>query len=302
MRGLMTQRRGLAPSAITFMPRERVAARCLSPLVERRRRRASFTLVELLVVIAIIGLLAAMLVGGLMAARVYVRKASIRMEIEKLSQSLNDYRLKYGEFPPDFTDQTVVVQHLAKAFPRYAPTWNQFVTDVKNCCGLDPSNLTPAGALVFWLGGPPTAAGQKQFKGFSANPFLPFDPSQGQGPMFEFDVARLVGAPDASGNPTTNGWMAYSPPAGMNIPYVYFRASNGTYGQTCKVKNASGTIETLNAYTNPNITSTPPTYYNPTSFQLFTAGLDGVYGVQGSNDADDNIANFTFTDMGAQQP
>jgi type II secretory pathway pseudopilin PulG len=250
--------------------------------------------VELLVVIAIIGLLAAMLVGGLMAARVFVRKAAIRMEIEKLSQALAAYREKYGEFPPDFTDQNAVVQHLAKAFPRYAPaTFAQFATDVKTGSGnaVDPNNLDPPSALVFWLGGPPTASGQKQFKGFSSNPFNPFDASAGQGSLFEFDVSRLVD--------NGKGCWAYSPPAGMNTPYVYFRASGGTYGQSCTVKNGLGATETVTPYLNPNNSNAP---YSPTSFQLISAGLDGVFGAQGSSDADDNIANFTFTDIGAQGP
>jgi prepilin-type N-terminal cleavage/methylation domain-containing protein len=280
-------------------------ANCQLPSANRFRR-ASFTLVELLVVIAIIGLLAAMLVGAVMTARTYVKRAAIRMEIEKLSQAMNAYREKYGEFPPsgdysNTTVQTAVVQHLAKAFPRYAPTtFAQFVTDVKAGCGIDPTKLNASAALVFWLAGPPTAAGQKTFKGFSSNPFGPFDASQGQGPLFEFDVTRLVdnGA----------GWWAYSPPSGMNVPYVYFRPSGGSYDmatQFCSVKNPSGATETVKPYANPSTGNTP---YNPTSFQIISAGLDGVFGIQGAagnpqtTDSDDNIANFTFTTVEANQP
>jgi prepilin-type N-terminal cleavage/methylation domain-containing protein len=276
------------------------------------RGRASFTLVELLVVISIIGLLAAMLVGGLMAARVFVKKAAIKVDIEGLNQALGAYRETYGEYPPDFTDQAAVMQHLAKAFPRYSPTAfgpasqaGTFSYDVKACCGLDPSTMPPTAALVFWLAGPPTASKQKTFQGFSSNPFSPFDGTQGQPTKFEFAVDRLVPALDGSG--TDTGWMAYSPPSGMSVPYVYFRGANGydMNKQVCTFKNTNtNTPETVRPYPNPALSNAP---YNPTTFQLISAGLDGIFGAQDPStgvptdiNSDDNIANFTFTTVGQQ--
>ena len=112
--------------------------------------RLAFTLVEMLTVIVIIGILASLITAAVIHARAGVKVFTVRKEINDLQQALEAYKIKYGEYPPDFTfltamnpnmrsiGQTAVVRHLRNAFPRYmenypsdAAAWARFVTDIR---------------------------------------------------------------------------------------------------------------------------------------------------------------------------
>jgi prepilin-type N-terminal cleavage/methylation domain-containing protein len=64
-------------------------------------RLAAFTLIELLTVIAIIGLLAGLIIGGAGLAKVKGAEARIRGELERLVTAIEDFKAKYGFYPPD---------------------------------------------------------------------------------------------------------------------------------------------------------------------------------------------------------
>lgn len=134
--------------------------------------RPAFTLVELLVAIAIIGILMSIAIPAITGALRTGREAAIRTEVEALSQSIEAYKLKYGDYPPDFFDWGIVVRHYRKIFPDIAISELNILRDQ---CAVqtqvnanssnpahDPFRINRAEALVWALGG------------FSSDPQHPF--------------------------------------------------------------------------------------------------------------------------------
>lgn len=108
------------------------------------RRPAGFTLVEVLMVLTIISLLAGLIGVGVRGAVRRGREATVSTEISQLNNAMNDFKSKYGAFPPslgtplegtttgpasplytsetEVQRQTRILRFLARAFPRYVPS------------------------------------------------------------------------------------------------------------------------------------------------------------------------------------
>jgi type II secretory pathway pseudopilin PulG len=224
----------------------------------------------MLTVIVIIGILAALILAGVMSGRKSVRGAAIKMDISLVDQALDHYRTEYGEYPPDFVGcnfntgvanepvraaaRQVVLRHLRKRFPRYPipsgtadAQFDWFVQQVFGNIGIRigtvvgntlpavTGDMTPSQALVFWLGGLPAAAGSNELTGFSANPANPIASSTAVtsrvAPLMEFDVRRLF----VDANTLCLGYGSGTSQGGnIVIGYAYFNP----VGNPC-VPNAS---------------------------------------------------------------
>jgi prepilin-type N-terminal cleavage/methylation domain-containing protein len=235
-----------------------------SNLVGSERRRG-FTLVELLTAITISAILVGVLLAGGMKVVSVASNVLIVWEIAQLNDAVEDFAVRFGDYPPDFHDPAAVVTFVQNHFPK---------CPLKNYPSF--AGQSPASALCFWLGGP-------NGDGFSTDPTNPFGNGGNRiGPFIRFAPNRVK---------TKDGVSQYFPPQILGgAPYVYFRAGVKGYQGNCGYPPArpyrdSGTGQWINA----------------DSFQILSAGQDGVYGsgnhFPAGADYDkynlDDIANFS---------
>ncbi len=268
-------------------------------------RRAAFTLVEMLVVIVIIGILAGLLLPAINMVKKSALRAQIGMDLNNVSQGLEAYKNLHGDYPPDFSDMTVVRRHILKAWPKIENSELVGAMATFNTYGVDPAE-----ALAFWLGG------------FSSDPKHPFtgqggpfvvDPGDGtvyanperlQGSM-ELDKGRLTwkapvvlaaGPPEIIGQMSSDGdndpFAIFLPPQ-RKVPYVYFDCR--TYGGVTKppANPTNGFYPPIPGstvgYARPYLDSDHPLpvsstrpygfeWVNETTYQVISAGLDDNYG------------------------
>lgn len=250
--------------------------------------RGGFTLVEMLVVVVIIGILAGLVTAVAMRVRVSARVAEIKLELSSIEQALALFKEKYGDYPPDCTNEQEVARFIAATWPRYTGDW-------KTAIGWTNLQNDPAAAMVFWLGGMRNGV---ELLGFSPNPRNPFETvtTGGRQPLFDFRPDRLR---------FVNNKLYYFQPNANNDtePYVYFKSGASGYfvagGNTPKSWNQCKACRDLRVGANA--------WAAPNKFQLRAPGLDGKHGegLAFPNGSDynefqyDDVANFsdgTFED------
>jgi prepilin-type N-terminal cleavage/methylation domain-containing protein len=272
----------------------------LNNVLPRVRNRIGFTLIELLIVISIIAILAGLLLPVIYNVRRRGKVATTVLEIQSLKNAIEQYKNKFGDYPPDGSNSVVFERHIRVAFPRIASEeFNDFITLVRDPHESSTTILDPAEALVFFLGG------------FSDDPRYPFTGKGGpltsnRNPgMFDFDPTRLsVTASGGSNDETTfetgvNDIFPVYLPKGMDVPFVYF--DSRTYMPRYVYRFGNNYVPPAqyphwHQDGTPNITGiarpyrsdearqpTPADPYaykwiNPITFQIIAAGVTNDYG------------------------
>jgi prepilin-type N-terminal cleavage/methylation domain-containing protein len=257
------------------------------------RRRSAFTLVEMLVVIVIIAILAAAVVPAVFLALNKAREATIAMEVGNLQQALEQCKVDWGDYPPDFaTDTSPAAQIDRYLTGLYRYRRGDAPPD------LDLNNLDPAEALFFWLGGSappanPNSNGPRPHPGgLSSDPAKPVSSVSKRTPRFDFDQTRLT-------DRDADGFLEYVPEHGMNTPYVYFHHRSYSSGPTW-VDATNPESGTARPYGNDQ---QGRNFVKPDKFQLICAGQDGNFGQGGfcrypsglgyTDGDNDNITSFS---------
>jgi len=285
-----------------------MGTRCRIGIHRRGNTVTGFTLIELLVVIAIIAVLAGLLVVVAVNAINTAKNARIAVEIGELSKALQQFKVQYGSYPPDFslislTDAQQFEQFMARNFRTRNKVTDRFASPPNSASLVDWANLTldPSEALFFWLGGESPDAIAKQHGGFSKDPIRPKAGSTRGTALFNFDKSRLQ-------DRDNDGFYEYYP-SGLKQPYVYLASDN--YIERYRTFQSSND-PVIFPYVRrlPDIVASPQQsdFVEDAGFQIVSAGLDDDYGVSqsGGNPAwhlfpsgpyleghKDNITNFS---------
>lgn len=290
------------------------------------RRRSGFTLVELLMVITIIGILVGLLVPAVMFAMQGVKKRAIGIEVQTLANAVDQYKNKFGDYPPDGSNIAIFQRHFRKLFPQIAATEFTILDSVASVSNGAPGVMDPPEALVFALGG------------YSEDPVHPFTGSGGpiaqvpgttpityqynvdrNEPLYEFKQAQLSivlsgnatlssDESDVGGYGAVDAMPVYRPSAKL-CPYVYFDSrtysfsvgSGSTFFNNYSPNDALGYARPYKSEKpNTNVSAQPPNaeayyrYMNDRTYQIVSGGLDDNYGGVKFGSSDKGPVFFTY--------
>jgi type II secretion system protein G len=200
--------------------------------------KRAFTLVELLVVVLILGLLSTILVGVYTNQVERARVASTRSTIAALELAINRYQIDLGDFPPSGSGT------LPYSFP---PVF-------------EGSGYLQA-ALMTSLSGQSTAPGSNRW----------------MGPYITVRNERLG---NLNGQSLADPNLVLSIPAG-SLQFLDAWSQPIRYVRSRSLVAIDGSIDRYDVNVGTSLPSTHPfatteTYYNPSSFQLVSKGVDGV--------------------------
>lgn len=278
--------------------------------------RQGFTLIEMLVVVAIIATLLALLLPAVQAARGAAFRAQTKTDINKMEESMQAYMKNYNGRPlPSTVYLCENVQLYTTTYANnvaYQESYNALRSIFGQNLGMVGNNTwtqvnwngdgNPSGrvfilqgqeALIFWLGGIPSAGATCDCLGFNMSGTNPA--SSPTRLPYAFSSSRLV----RSSNPNAANFLVYNDPYGT--PYAYF----ATHGAQNQYSNDCALL--VGGSFTPYQTA-PGVYAKPMTCQIISAGKDQNFGTGGawstSNGTTspydiDNMSNFARGTIGA---
>jgi prepilin-type N-terminal cleavage/methylation domain-containing protein len=265
------------------------------------------TLVEILVVIAIIGILAALALVGVLALMSRGPGLATKAEISLLENAIGKFETEKHFYPPSkirlypsitqYNPSDPLDKHSLYFIEKLWPSIGNFANVPWAGSTAIPNGVILEGdqCLVFFLGGFPNVVnGMLTVQGIPTDPTMwnPAAPDPQATKYFQFDLGRLA---SRGGNPFPS-YLDYF----KKQPYVYFSSNKRENGYFA----GANTIG-VSPYVKQ---ATPPQYWNPSTFQIISAGEDGQFGPGGlwtpgaatqiAAGGKDDLTNFYANKMG----
>ncbi|MGC8638260.1 MAG: DUF1559 domain-containing protein [Isosphaeraceae bacterium] len=165
------------------------------------KRNAAFTIIELLVVTSIVGLLVALLIPAVQAAREAARRAQCVNNLRQYGIAMHSYAVSYNSFPPCSSGTTAYSPHvLMLPYMEQMPLYDS--ANLMITAGFSPQNstLVLVGLQTLWCPSDPyVRAGQSSamasMTSYAANLGDDRDPLRPNG-AFYFHASRTPMVPD----------------------------------------------------------------------------------------------------------
>jgi prepilin-type N-terminal cleavage/methylation domain-containing protein len=239
---------------------------------------SGFTLVELLVVVAIIGILAALITAASFRVIATTRVTTVRMKINELEYALEQYKNKFGEYPPMLNDTPAVTRHLKKRWPR--------LDAAATTAAMNVIAATNKDSLVFWLGGFRNIDGK--YCGFGVDKANPFGGALDGANSGAYDNEVFIELIQDTNvkldrtivDSTRDKMRVIISMGGKDYPVVYFRGKKGGGIEAYRNSNDSNNIwqETTSCGIAAPYSKVLDKWHNPETFQLIHPGFDGRFG------------------------
>jgi prepilin-type N-terminal cleavage/methylation domain-containing protein len=277
-------------------------------------RKSGFTLVELLVVIAIIGILIGMLIPAVGAVRRRASEFAIQTDVTTLNAALESFKTEFGFYPPDMSEIDSAAEFL--------PYLNRVARNHSEGNGTDGGGLQiwwievgqylgPETSLMFWLTG---LSNNAQYPLTFADP----DNAGARTPLPAYKVAVVGsgGTPvdvervikfetkdsqleQLAGDSLPNMIARYNQSHGAEKPPILYFSSSSYDQFVTPAWAPNGTITVNGQNVAPYYDSANGAFpvNSEDSFQIVTAGVDGLYGNTGDVTArvaadNDNVCSF----------
>ena len=251
------------------------------------KSHSGFTVIELLIAILIIILLVGISAVSYRGVMSLFAGVTVKNEMNNLATALEQYKSKFGEYPPDGQDVAISRRHILKRWPQVLK--NKGILDAAGMAALVPTE--PSKALHFWLCGPWRDGSAKC--GFSTdkeNPFGLLANGSGFDPQCDsLETPFIDITPDTESDGRHGGNTAmdsgYAFFVYRDLPIVYFRAEKMGYVIPNTDTATNRTIPfipkqydygTTNGYATPYMNSGK--WFKPEGYQLIHAGEDGNFG------------------------